>query len=794
MKKLIYSCFLVLFVTSFLSAQVPQAKVFTEPVTPHSLTTLGLTTNSVSPGLPVFANGTYLYVSAKEVLNGQPVLTSVFNLIQRPAGSVAVLEDLGIAHWKGLKADVKGTYKVEVTLTTAGGTDQDTGTFYAGDYMGVGTFSGVTGTFPSCKSCHDNAGWPVFQDIFTRWEASGHANIFNYEIDNGAAYYSTSCMKCHTTGYDHNITAANNGFDDVAASLGWVWAGPPAPGKWAALKSTYPGLVKFATIGCENCHGAGSLHPSAGLAGSQFKTMATYEAGSCAQCHDEPWRHNKYAQYENSTHAEALWTNSFAQSSASQNNSLNNCIRCHDAKGYINFTKGLITNTTGMTRASHLAVTCQTCHDPHGNSNFASLRNSPSSSDTLGNGYAYTTGGNGKICMDCHKARRDNVSYQNTNISSTWGPHHSVQTDNFFGKNAYQFGATPYLTNSHQFAVTDACATCHMVATTDTGTVNRDKVGGHTFKMHNEDTGYDHTTSCTSCHGPKTSFSDFLALTDYDGDGTIEPIQGEVDGLLQNIRLFLPPIGQDTIIWTQIRSSSDSVLYKRAYWNYQLMAYDGSRGMHNSKFTFDVLMKTYAALGGIVPVELVSFKAEVGSNGVTLNWETATETNNKGFDIERSINGNWSKIGFVEGKGTTTELNSYSYSDKPSTSGKVSYRLKQIDLDGSFTYSKVVDVDFGTMPKEFSLSQNYPNPFNPSTMIKFALPFDSKVKVTIYNINGEVVKVLVDGEYAAGEHQAQFSINSASGIASGVYLYSISAVSNDGHSNFVQTKKMVLIK
>ncbi len=120
MKHFIYSCFLVLFVTSFLSAQAPQAKVFTEPVTPHSLSTLGLTTNSVSPGLPVFANGTYLYVSAKDVLNGDSVLTSAFNLIQRPAGSTAVLEDLGIAHWKGLKADVKGAYKIEVTLTTAG--------------------------------------------------------------------------------------------------------------------------------------------------------------------------------------------------------------------------------------------------------------------------------------------------------------------------------------------------------------------------------------------------------------------------------------------------------------------------------------------------------------------------------------------------------------------------------------------------------------------------------------------------------------------------------------------------
>jgi hypothetical protein len=224
------------------------------------------------------------------------------------------------------------------------------------------------------------------------------------------------------------------------------------------------------------------------------------------------------------------------------------------------------------------------------------------------------------------------------------------------------------------------------------------------------------------------------------------------------------------------------------------MKQGGGKGMHNSKFTFDVLTKSVIALGGIVPVELVSFNAEVGKNGVTLNWETATETNNKGFEIERMVNGNWSKIGFVEGKGTTTEFNTYSYSDKPNTSGNVSYRLKQINLDGSYTYSKVVNVDFGSMPSEFSLSQNYPNPFNPSTMIKFALPFDSKVKVTVYSISGEVVKVLADGEFAAGEHEAQFSMNSASGIASGIYLYSIKAVSTDGKSNFVQTKKMVLIK
>jgi hypothetical protein len=400
--------------------------------------------------------------------------------------------------------------------------------------------------------------------------------------------------------------------------------------------------------------------------------------------------------------------------------------------------------------------------------------------------------------MNCHKSRRNVPTYvvPAGNVTASYGPHYLTAADVFFGQNAPEFG-TPYLSNSHQFAITDACVTCHMVATTDTGTVNRDKVGGHAFTLVNPDNGYEHTAACTSCHGPKSSFNDFIAATDYDQDGTVEGIPDEVQGLYDLITLWLPPVGQPTIDYAAINALTDldyKLICKKALYNMNFMKQGGGKGMHNSKFTFDVLTKSVAALGGVIPVELVSFKAEVGKSGITLNWETASETNNMGFEIERMINGNWSKIGFVEGNGTTTEFNNYSYSDKPNTSGSVSYRLKQVDYDGSFTYSKVVDVDFSGIPTEFGLSQNYPNPFNPSTVIRYALPFDSKVNITIYNINGEVVKVLADGEIAAGEHEAQFSINSANGIASGVYLYSIKAVSTDGKSTFVQTKKMVLLK
>jgi hypothetical protein len=138
-----------------------------------------------------------------------------------------------------------------------------------------------------------------------------------------------------------------------------------------------------------------------------------------------------------------------------------------------------------------------------------------------------------------------------------------------------------------------------MVATADTATVNGNKVGGHSWKLHNEETGYDHTTACVSCHGQKNSFDDFMAPNpvDVDGDGTVESITAEVQGALRNIRILLPPVGIDSISWSGIKASPDSVLFKKAYWNYQLIAYDGSNGMHNSKFAFDVLTQTQNALG-----------------------------------------------------------------------------------------------------------------------------------------------------------------------------------------------------
>ena len=186
-----------------------------------------------------------------------------------------------------------------------------------------------------------------------------------------------------------------------------------------------------------------------------------------------------------------------------------------------------------------------------------------------------------------------------------------------------------------------------------------------------------------------------------------------------------------------------------------------------------------------VPVELVSFSGNCVDRDVALSWITATETNDKGFEIQRSINeNNFTAIGFVEGNGTTTESHAYSYTDKNLSSGKYYYRLKQIDFDGSYEYSDVVEVTVN-VPIVFSLKQNYPNPFNPSTIIKYSIPEKSNVTLKVFDILGSEVRTLVDEVKPSGTYELMWN---AANLPSGVFFYQIKAGRN------IETKKMVLIK
>jgi hypothetical protein len=202
-----------------------------------------------------------------------------------------------------------------------------------------------------------------------------------------------------------------------------------------------------------------------------------------------------------------------------------------------------------------------------------------------------------------------------------------------------------------------------------------------------------------------------------------------------------------------------------------------------------------AYVPAVVPVELLTFSSSVIDNDVTLNWITATETNNSGFQIERSEklearSEAWINIDFVNGNGTTTETKSYSFNDENLSAGRYQYRLKQIDFDGSFEYSNIVEAEI-LPPAKFSLEQNYPNPFNPTTIIKYSIPDVgtglalSNVTLKVFDVLGNEVSTLVDEEKPAGSYQVEFN---ASELASGLYFYQLKC------EGLTQTKKMILIK
>jgi hypothetical protein len=195
------------------------------------------------------------------------------------------------------------------------------------------------------------------------------------------------------------------------------------------------------------------------------------------------------------------------------------------------------------------------------------------------------------------------------------------------------------------------------------------------------------------------------------------------------------------------------------------------------------ILKTHST---IVPVELTSFSAELNNQKVNLLWSTATEVNNQGFEIQRkSDKTDWAAIGFAEGRGTTTEPTNYFFTDDISFLSQTNlyYRLKQIDFNGDFSYSDVVDVFL--FPDDYSLTQNYPNPFNPSTLIKFSIGKTGFTTLKLYNVLGKEVAALVNSELQAGPHEVTFD---ASNLPSGTYFYTLTS------GSYSETRKMMFLK
>ena len=262
------------------------------------------------------------------------------------------------------------------------------------------------------------------------------------------------------------------------------------------------------------------------------------------------------------------------------------------------------------------------------------------------------------------------------------------------------------------------------------------------------------------------------------------------------------PTPQDTIYWEFAYTAPDSLLIDTLYSCGLSLVYDSIPDFHDRwnfgpKFPIVVTEE-------IVPVELLSFTSSVSENNVTLNWITSTETNNMGFEIERFNESkierlkNWESIGFVIGNGTTTQTQTYLFSDINLNAGRYQYRLKQIDFDGTSEYSNIIETEI-FIASDFILEQNYPNPFNPRTTIKYSIPNvtlssssraesrdkGSRVQLKIYDILGNEVASLVNENKPAGNYEVIFN---SGNLSSGVYFYKLS------FGKLEVVKKMILLR
>ncbi len=735
MLKKITFLFVLLCLTGSLSAQVfgpgPKAKLRVEGVTYADMTLPGLrtigATGSAATGLRAIPVGTYAYFSANYIgVSGKFVdsITSfTMTLNTQPAGSISTLVtvDTFNTKWQSLKLDKTGEYIVILSATSPKGTFVDTAHVFAGKYLGVGNFQGVAKN-GSCMSCHNAvAGTPDFSNNFTKWSTSNHALNFKTYIDDPLeTHFAASCYKCHTTGSDKNVVASNRGFDDTAKALGWQLYVAHA-GAWDSIKQFKPGLVNLATVGCEACHGTGSEHSLSVTLGDEpavikSKIQVSIAADACQACHDAAPRHAVGYQYRQSAHSrsDTIWSSSYANATNTQiPNSLGNCVRCHDAQGYINMTDGVTTvGSSTFISASMNAISCAMCHDPHGSQGTwvgvpgvtadHQLRRSLTA-DTLATGFNYSQiGGLGQVCMNCHKSRTDGELRAVTLNSGFSNPHDAPQTDVVLGKDACNFDAVPYKSGTHFSVVTNACVDCHMNTDTTGQGVNKNFVGGHTWKMDNPVTGFDNVNACLTCHPGKTKFEDFKATADIDHNGTVGTIQEEVQGLIDSIYYKFPPVNTVKPLQTNgtrllasylltVQGRADSMIYRKAYWNLKLIETDKSKGLHNTKFAIDVLTKTLKA------------------------------------------------------------------------------------MDPTFVITGVADETPAVAKLTYKLDQNYPNPFNPSTSIKFTVPTSGTVKIRIYDVMGNFVKEVYNSTAQAGSHSVNWAGDNSTGakVASGVYFYKL---------------------
>lgn len=238
----------------------------------------------------------------------------------------------------------------------------------------------------------------------------------------------------------------------------------------------------------------------------------------------------------------------------------------------------------------------------------------------------------------------------------------------------------------------------------------------------------------------------------------------------------------DTRLTNTLIGSSTNVSFTNINLPYLMVLYNHNTTAAESSIFDDIYVSNPE---NMLPVELHSFGAIRNNDKVILNWQTDTEINNLGFEIQKQNGDTWEKVGFVNGKGNSNVKNEYSFTDINKSIEKTAYRLKQIDTDGHFSFSEIVYSEGFLINLDYKLYQNYPNPFNPSTTIKYQIPNDGLVTIKLYDILGNEIKTLVKEQKTKGQYTYKFE---STNLAAGVYIYSLES------GYFSESKKMIVLK
>lgn len=431
-----------------------------------------------------------------------------------------------------------------------------------------------------CVGCHNTK--------YQEWQTTGHSTALTRGLNGMKGdHFGSNCVSCHSIGYDTN--AANNGFDD----FDFVFPDTLYNGMADSMVAKYPLAMARANIQCEACHGPGSDHFSKT---EDNKIVSSLDSKTCAVCHDSGTHHVYPAQYDVSGHASG--------STVGYAGGRSGCSQCHSGSGFIASLKG----ETEVPPA--VAITCATCHDPHNNAeDNHQLRTT--ADVVLGDGEVVTDGGYGKLCMNCHKSRRDAKDYTSTvSYSSHYGPHHGPQADLLMGKNAPTFGVK-LPSSPHGQAVENACVGCHMSPAHVDDLGNVILAGGHSFSMTFPN-GDDNVAACVECHGELTSFGEkkyyFNGNADHDGDGVAEGLKEEVEGMLEELAMLLPPYDSNAV---DISGTFEySLAEATAAYNWFWVEEDRSFGVHNPAFAVGLLR---------VSIEALKYGAITGGTMVSVN-------------------------------------------------------------------------------------------------------------------------------------------------------------------------------